>query len=126
MRAKSIKNKAKINVEMSPAELKAELKRTVAALAASCEYAAKLELQLKGENGDLALPTSRPETRPETPMDRDERDEFLKRENELSDQLAEKESALATQEKLMADIKEELAYIKEQEAQAKIVSLIRS
>ncbi|KAJ3551915.1 hypothetical protein NM688_g4433 [Phlebia brevispora] len=46
----------------------------------------------------------------------DEREEFLKRENELSDQLAERESALAAAKKLVEELKEELAFLKEQEA----------
>lgn len=60
------------------------------------------------------------ESRPQTPtvvgLEKDEREEFLRRENELSDQLAEKESALTTAEKLIKELKEELAFIKEQEA----------
>ena len=60
------------------------------------------------------------ESRPQTPtvvgLEKDEREEFLRRENELSDQLAEKESALITAEKLIKELKEELAFIKEQEA----------
>ena len=48
-------------------------------------------------------------------MDKDEREEFLKRENELSDQLAEKESSLKAAEKLVSELKEELAFLKEQE-----------
>ncbi|WWD15711.1 hypothetical protein CI109_100133 [Kwoniella shandongensis] len=170
MRAKSIKNKARVNVEMSPAELKALLKKTVAELASVREHAASLEEEVKvwraGGNVDQAnwarpmaqgttstpaaakrvtspLPPLTPggssgtlsragtpggllpsavDSRPDTPtvyslnLDKDEREEFLKRENELSDQLSEKESALAAQEKLMADMKDEIAYLKEQEA----------
>lgn len=60
------------------------------------------------------------DSRPQTPtvvgLDKDEREEFLKRENELSDQLAERESALRAAEKLVAELKEELAFLKEQEA----------
>lgn len=60
------------------------------------------------------------ESRPQTPtvvaLEKDEREEFLRRENELSDSLAEKESALATAEKLVKDLKEELIFLKEQEA----------
>ncbi|OCF35334.1 kinesin [Kwoniella heveanensis BCC8398] len=170
MRAKSIKNKARVNVEMSPAELKALLKKTVAELASVRETAASLEEEVKiwrsggkveqsnwasalshaTSSGAAAvakrvtspmpatpsgtstpsrantpgglLPSAMDGSRPDTPtvyslgFDKDEREEFLKRENELSDQLAEKESALAAQEKLMADMKDEVAYLKEQEA----------
>ncbi|KAL1411173.1 hypothetical protein Q8F55_002123 [Vanrija albida] len=151
MRAKSIKNKARVNVELSPAELKAMLKKTVAELAAVREHAASLEEEVKiwraGGKVDQAnwtiplaaaqanaaprkLATGSPtptqtsvgESRPETPtafgvgLDKDEKEEFLRRENELSDQLAERESALAAQEKLMVDLKDEIAYLKEQEA----------
>ncbi|ORX39658.1 putative kinesin [Kockovaella imperatae] len=172
-RAKSIKNKAHVNVEMSPAELKALLKRTVAELAAVREHAAALEEEVKtwrsggsvdqdkwtpsisegfkstsgstlaarkatmspspvtpgsgtpsraGTPGGL-LP-SLMDGRPDTPsysvgsMDKDEREEFFRRENELSDQLAEKESALSNQEKAIADLRDEIAYLKEQEGSA--------
>ena len=60
------------------------------------------------------------DSRPQTPtvvgLDKDEREEFLKRENELSDQLAEREGALVAAEKLVKELKEELAFLKEQEA----------
>ncbi|RSH83216.1 uncharacterized protein EHS24_006883 [Apiotrichum porosum] len=155
MRAKSIKNKARVNVEMSPAELKAMLKKTVAELAMVREHAASLEEEVKiwraggkveqanwtpalaaalatgpparsGSRLAAASPTPTSlsavsDSRPDTPttfgvaLEKDEKEEFLRRENELADQLAEKESALATQEKLMADLKDEIAYLKEQE-----------
>lgn len=66
------------------------------------------------------------ESRPQTPtvigLDKDEREEFLRRENELSDSLAEKESALVAAEKLIKELKEELAFLKEQEATVNKVS----
>lgn len=140
MRAKSIKNQARVNKELSLPELKIELKRTR-------EYVTRLEHELvKWRNGEsvekaawastsaggsatapstspAALgsstpavlgasgsssgvpsrgPTpvsplvenlkdlSRPATPPSSLLDKDEREEFLKREGELSDQLAEK------------------------------------
>jgi kinesin family protein 5 len=59
------------------------------------------------------------ESRPQTPtvigLDKDEREDFLKRENELSDALAERESVLAATEKLVKELREELAFLKEQE-----------
>lgn len=185
MRAKSIKNKARVNVEMSPAELKALLKKTVAELASVRESAATLEEEVRiwrnggiveqadwtatlaqaksTANGDTrkitspipptpgstsgttsrggtpsGLLPSAMDSRPDTPsvysiaLDKDEKEEFLRRENELSDQLAEKvmdakpkkgsdlrsmqESALSAQEKAMADMKDEVSYLKEQEA----------
>lgn len=145
MRAKSIRNKARVNVEMSPAELKALLKKTIAELAAVREHAASLEDEVqvwrnggkveaeawtpslaeavKSTSGPAArkimspvpptpggtvatpsrmgtpsglLPSAFADSRPDTPsaygstMDKDEREEFLRRENELSDQIAEK------------------------------------
>ncbi|KAL7422147.1 hypothetical protein Q5752_002790 [Cryptotrichosporon argae] len=163
MRAKSIKNKAKINAEMSPAELKALLKKTAAELGAVREHAARLEEEVKvwraggkveqanwaPSFGTAAAAPARKvtsptpptpgsssvsrsvtpglgsafESRPDTPsaysglgLDKDEKEEFLRRENELSDQLAEKESALAASEKLLADLRDEVTYLKEQEA----------
>lgn len=68
------------------------------------------------------------DSRPQTPtvvgLDKDEREEFLKRENELSDQLAEKESALNAAQKLVGELKEELAFLKEQEGSLSKVGLI--
>lgn len=60
-------------------------------------------------------------SRPQTPvsviaLEKDEREDFLRRENELSDALAERESALATAEKLVKELREELTFLKEQEA----------
>lgn len=146
MRAKSIKNKARVNVEMSPAELKALLKKTVSELAAVREHTAALEEEVKqwraggrvdkdhwtppmatpsaaaslaarkftspappqtpGSSGSISRagtpggiwPTMDSHSRPDTPtasmsvLSADERDEFLRRENELSDQLAERVS----------------------------------
>lgn len=142
MRAKSIKNKAQVNVEMPPAELKALLKKTVAELASVREHAASLQEEVllwrnggKVDKADWEAPMAQAtstassaarkitnpmpptpgtssgsasrvgtpsgllpsamDSRPETPSvygagsDKDEREEFLRRENELSDQLAE-------------------------------------
>ena len=68
---------------------------------------------LEGLRSDI---DSRPQTPTVIGMDKDEREEFLRRENELSDQLAEKESALASVEKLVKELREELAFLREQEA----------
>ena len=129
-------------MELSPAELKALLKKTIAELALVRECAASIEEEVKiWRNGGsvekadwapsvaqgtstgaavpkkapspipptpsgMCTPTSRVGTpfgllpsamdnRPDTPsvyglpLDKDEREEFLRRENELSDQLAE-------------------------------------
>lgn len=65
---------------------------------------------LRGEDG----PVSRPQT-PLISLDKDERDEFLRRENELSDALAEREGILNSAEKLVKELKEELAFLKDQE-----------
>ncbi|CED84475.1 kinesin heavy chain [Phaffia rhodozyma] len=161
MRAKSIKNQARVNKELSLPELKIELKR-------SREYISRLEHELvKWRNGESvdrsawtsanesgaapAVGSSLPQTpsslgagssaytsrgptpvspmmdglkdlssRPTTPgsgiLDKDEREGFLKREGELSDQLAEKESALSAQEKLLKELRDELSIMKEQES----------
>jgi kinesin family protein 5 len=178
IRAKSIKNSARVNAELSPAELKNMLKKSQAANVTYQAYIVALEAELgvwrsggHVDQGDWATPDKatsggttikRPtsttpstpgrsmtpvipalqdlrgdlDSRPQTPtvvgLDKDERDDFLRRENELSDLLAEKvcfygsseyfcqpfqqETALRTQQKLVAEIKEELAFLKEQEA----------
>ena len=75
---------------------------------------------LEGLKSDL---DSRPTTPTVVGLEKDERDEFLRRENELSDQLAEKETTLAAAEKLVKELREELGFLKEQEA---VVSKVRT
>lgn len=167
IRAKSIKNTARVNQELSPLELKGLLQKAQLSNTSYQKHIAALEAELaiwrSGGHVDQAdwatsgkaadstamssvkraaassiastpAPSSRSmtpvnpaieglrelESRPQTPtvvgLEKDEREEFLRRENELSDQLAEKESALMTAEKLIKELKEELAFIKEQEA----------
>lgn len=175
IRAKSIKNSARVNAELSPLELKGLLAKTQLANTSYQKYIAALEEELarwrSGETVDeseWALPgkaasasksvaaakktptsptpstpasTSRSmtpvnpsveglrhelESRPATPtvigLDKDEREDFLKRENELSDALAERESSLVVAEKLVKELREELAFLKEQEAAVNKVS----
>jgi kinesin family protein 5 len=74
---------------------------------------------LEGLKGDL---DSRPQTPTVVALDKDEREDFLRRENELTDALGEKESALAAAEKLVKELKEELAFLKEQETSVSSVS----
>lgn len=59
---------------------------------------------------------SRPQTPTAIALEKDEREEFLRRENELTDQLGEKESAFIAAENLVKELKEELTFLKEQEA----------
>jgi len=161
-RAKSIKNKAKVNAELSPAELKIMLKKAQTQVTTFENYIASLESEVQlwraGESvprerwtpafspefatakkGD-SLPPGTPtrltsQSRPDTPsipdsrmeiersgtpsaMDKDEKEEFLRRENELQDQLSEKESALAAAEKGLKDAKEELQLLKDHDSRA--------
>ncbi|KAL5511850.1 hypothetical protein ACEPAH_5068 [Sanghuangporus vaninii] len=160
IRAKSIKNTARVNAELSPAELKARLKQAQTANAQFQAYIAALEAELAiwrsggavdqsewaspEKAGTPAAPKKAPtpstpssvrsitpinpvieslrgeiDSRPQTPtvvgLDKDEREDFLRRENELSDQLAEKESALVASEKTLKETREELSFLKEQE-----------
>ncbi|KAI9305139.1 kinesin heavy chain [Cunninghamella echinulata] len=144
MRAKSIKNKAKVNADLSPAELKALLKRVKSETVTFQTYITALEGEVnvwrtggtvpedkwvtmdKITKGDFsALPPApgfkspiADDSRPATPaivLEKDERDELLKRENELMDQIAEKETELANREKLLESLKEEMSYYKDQE-----------
>lgn len=173
IRAKSIKNTARVNAELSPTELKALLAKAQAANSSYQKYIAALEAELAiwraggqvdqadwassdkaGAPVSAATPKKPPtsptpstarsmtpvnpaleglrsdlDSRPQTPtvigLDKDEREEFLKRENELSDQLAEKESALNAAHKLVGELKEELTFLKEQEASlSKVRSVI--
>lgn len=152
MRAKSIKNKAKVNAELSPAELKAMLGKAKTQITTFENYIVNLEGEVQLWRAGEAVPrerwvpplnpdgTSKPEPRaprpstpsrllsdvraetpaiseragtPSLPLDKDEREEFLRRENELQDQLAEKESLAATIERQLREAKEELTILKE-------------
>ncbi|TCD71885.1 hypothetical protein EIP91_000017 [Steccherinum ochraceum] len=162
IRAKSIKNTARVNAELSPLELKGLLAKAQQANTNYQKVIAALEAELaiwrSGGSVDQAewassdkpgsaaaaaakkAPTSPTpsstrsmtpvnpvleglrgdvDSRPQTPtvvgLDKDEREEFLRRENELSDQLGERESAVKAAEKLVVELKEELAFLKEQE-----------
>jgi kinesin family member 5 len=135
IRAKSIKNSARVNTELSPAELKGLLGKAQASNTTYQKYIAALEAELaiwrgggKVEEADWASPaksvaptsSAAPARTPTSPtvvaLEKDEREDFLRRENELSDALAEKEGALATADKLVKDLRDELAFLKEQEA----------
>lgn len=165
MRAKSIKNKARVNAELSPAELKALLKKAQRDNANASAYIGLLEQEvaiwreggkvneeqwasmekalglgegelekLVGTGGakgsgrttprPLALDrlseggASRPDTPTSTGLGSDEREEFLKRQNEMEDQLSKTESQLSSQEKVIRDLREELSSLKESETSA--------
>ncbi|KAK3688402.1 P-loop containing nucleoside triphosphate hydrolase protein [Podospora appendiculata] len=154
MRAKSIKNKAKVNAELSPAELKAMLAKAKTQMTTFENYLSNLESEVQiwraGETvpkekwvaplsvdsviGAKAEPRptrpstpsrllteSRAETpaiseraaTPSLPLEKDEREEFLRRENELQDQIAEKETIATAAERQLREIKEELNLLKE-------------
>ncbi|CAH0048761.1 unnamed protein product [Clonostachys solani] len=156
-RAKSIKNKAKVNAELSPAELKALLKKAQGQVTNFEGYISNLEGEIQLWRAGEAVPKERwvpprsadgvasskaearaprpstpsrltAESRSETPaisersgtpsipVEKDERDEFLRRENELQDQLAEKESQASAAEKQWRETKEELTYLKEHDS----------
>ncbi|KAK2591798.1 Kinesin heavy chain [Conoideocrella luteorostrata] len=154
-RAKSIKNKAKVNAELSPAELKMLLKKAQGQVTNFESYISTLESEIQlwrsGESvpkekwaqaGDVAVGVKteakapRPstpsrltaESRSETPvatdrastpsiqLEKDEREEFLRRENELQDQLAERESQASAAEKALRETKEEMVYLKEHDS----------
>ncbi|KAK5998527.1 Kinesin heavy chain [Cladobotryum mycophilum] len=155
-RAKSIKNKAKVNAELSPAELKALLKKAQGRITNFESYISTLEGEVQLWRAGEAVPKDRwippladavvgakastkPPPRPSTPshfvesrsetpvaseragtpsitLEKDEREEFLRRENELQDQLTERETQAATAEKQLRETKEELAYLKDHDS----------
>jgi kinesin family protein 5 len=168
VRAKSIKNKARVNAELSPAELKALLKKAQVDAARYQNYIAALEGELKqwraggtvpesdwAEVGKVAAgaeglaapaaarsatasPSVRPQTpaieallregssRPDTPtsstLDKDERDEFLRRENELQDTIAKLENELEDVKAAERIARDELSSAREQEQSGKEMS----
>jgi kinesin family protein 5 len=158
VRAKAIKNKAKINAELSPTELKLLLKKAQSQVTTFESYVSTLEgevqLWRQGESvpkekwtspisdgGVSGLRSESKTPRPATPsrlqdagrdspsrpdsriaerastpsliLEKDEREDFLRRENEFQDQIAEKETIIAAAEKNLRDAREELAYLKE-------------
>lgn len=155
-RAKTIKQKAKINEELSPAQLKALLKKAQTQVTTFEAYIQSLEGEVSTWRGGGQVPkeqwtpalkemsgsgaqlpprsatpsrlksgtdtpgTPRPDSRVEfersstpIPMERDEKEEFLKRENELQDQLAEKESALSAADQALQAARHELKELRE-------------
>lgn len=156
-RAKSIRNKAKVNAELSPAELKMLLKKAQGQVTNFETYIHNLEGEIQLWRAGESVPRERwalpsaadglagaradaraprpstpsrpmPESRSETPLisersgtpsltlEKDEREEFLRRENELQDQLAERETQATAAEKRLRETKEEMAYIKEHDS----------
>ncbi|KAJ3056456.1 hypothetical protein HK097_006775 [Rhizophlyctis rosea] len=147
MRAKSIKNKAKINAELSPAELKALLKKSKTDLTNLQNYTGMLEGELnvwrsggtvpqgewvtsqtfsgEGQRPLSAIPRDLADiaARAATPapgpaVTDDEREDFLRRENELSDQLQEKEAELKNHRASVTTLNEELAFLKSKDAES--------
>ena len=159
-RAKTIKQKAKVNEELSPAQLKALLKKSQGTLTTYEGYISSLEAEVgawrKGDqlaqeqwtpalkerakvpaqatprpatpsrlkSGQETPSTPRPDSRldldragtPSIPMDKDEKEEFLKRENELQDQLADKESMLSKAEEALQVARNELKELRDTHA----------
>ena len=160
VRAKAIKNKAKINAELSPLELKQLLKKAQHQVMTYETYVSTLEGEVQSWRSGETVPKNRwasplvgdsvagirtesraqrPGTpsrlqsdigRAETPsrsesrlgdrsstpsivLDKDEREEFLRRENELQDQIAEKETQVSSAERGLKEAKEELQSLKE-------------
>ncbi|KAK4966045.1 hypothetical protein LTR66_012070, partial [Elasticomyces elasticus] len=156
VRAKSIKNKARVNVELSPAELKQLLKKAQTQVQTFEAYVANLESEVGSWRNGESVPkeqwtpglqdasakvppkprpatpsrlhnradtpsTSRPESRlevdrastPSLALEKDEREDFLRRENELQDQLADRESALAAAQQSLLDAKNEVRELRE-------------
>ncbi|KAI9276977.1 kinesin heavy chain [Phascolomyces articulosus] len=146
IRAKTIKNKAKVNADLSPAELKALLKKVKSDTVSYRQYITALEgeisiwrsggtvpelqwASLDKKNNVTNAPKQSPaaravaetaavDSRPSTPtpvLDKDEREELVKRENELVEQINEKETELAGREKQVQEMQEELNQLKEKE-----------
>lgn len=157
-RAKTIKNKAKVNADLSPAELKALLKRVKGDAVSYKTYISALEHEISvwrsgkkvpeaswatmdgkakpaaaAAAGSADAPITPPQTpapafklstsdddssRPSTPamvLGKDEKDEFLKREQELLDQIAEQTAELSNREKQVVEIQEMLEELKDKE-----------
>ncbi|KAL2837775.1 kinesin-domain-containing protein [Aspergillus pseudoustus] len=163
VRAKAIKNKAKVNAELSPTELKQLLRKAQSQMTNFETYISALESEVTVWRSGEAVPkdrwtparasdsvgaakaeargprpgtpsrlqdvsrseTPRPDSRlgdrsstPSIVLEKDEREEFLRRENEFQDQLAEKESQIANVERGLREAREELRSLKENSARS--------
>lgn len=157
-RAKTIKNKAKVNADLSPAELKALLKRVKGDAVSYKAYISALENEISmwrlgkmvpennwaSMDGAKAKPaaiaaaaniTTAPITPPQTPapafklsvdddsrpstpamvLGNDEKEEFIKREQELLEQITEKAAELTNREKQVSEIQDILEELKKNE-----------
>lgn len=154
-RAKAIKNKAKVNADLSPAELKALLKRVKGDAVSFKSYISALENEInmwrlgkvvpennwasmdgtKAKPAAVAPTNNAPITPPQTPapafklsvdddsrpstpamvLGSDEKEEFIKREQELLEQITEKTAELANREKQVTEIQEMLEELKQNE-----------
>jgi kinesin family protein 5 len=125
-RAKSIKNKIHINVEVSPKELQIRLKKANILIGElqSSVLLAQVELS-KWRNGakvdesdycNYDLPIIIPAE--EDPLLSDEREEFIRIENELADILSEKETLLKNQNNLIDSLMEQVEYFKLQDSES--------
>ena len=162
VRAKSIKNTAKINVELSPTELKALLKKAKSELSTLHRRVSGLEKELElwrsgsfvdeqdrvsTQSSDFHSPSpfydpttsrrppslphtpfkpassvfnqlpSTPMSAKPTPLSDDEREAFLRREEDLEDQLQAKESDLKDRQSLLDSLTEDLHFLKTREAE---------
>ncbi|KAE8330444.1 Kinesin heavy chain [Aspergillus flavus] len=160
VRAKAIKNKAKVNAELSPAELKQLLRKAQSQVTNFESYISALETEVHvwrsgesvpkdrwtpGRNDVVSATKAEARPRPSTPsrlqearsetprpdsrvgdrsstpslvLEKDEREEFLRRENELQDQIAEKESHIVNVERGLREAREELRALKENSARS--------
>ncbi|KAK9235877.1 P-loop containing nucleoside triphosphate hydrolase protein [Lipomyces kononenkoae] len=146
VRAKNIKNKPHINAELSPAELKLQLRKIQSQNSAYEKYIATLEAevtlwrtgeQVPKDKWAVLGPSTPSRTLSETPstpqtlstsdllwrsatpkpaFDADEREDFLRRENELQDKLTDRETVIAGLERLVAEFKEDSKTISLREA----------
>ncbi|KAI8983999.1 kinesin heavy chain [Mycotypha africana] len=149
-RAKTIKNKAKVNADLSPAELKALLKRVKIDAVSYKSYIAALENEISMWRSGKVVPegkwasiegnnssnkskpapittttttfklstdddgSSRPVT-PSVTLGKDEKEEFIKREQELLEQIAEKANELSCRKKQIDEIQKVLEGLKQKE-----------
>ncbi|KAE8382297.1 P-loop containing nucleoside triphosphate hydrolase protein [Aspergillus bertholletiae] len=160
VRAKAIKNKAKVNAELSPAELKQLLRKAQSQVVNFESYISALETEVHvwrsgesvpkdrwtpGRNDVVSATKAEARPRPSTPsrlqearsetprpesrvgdrsstpslvLEKDEREEFLRRENELQDQIAERESHIANVERGLREARDELRALKENSARS--------
>jgi kinesin family protein 5 len=128
IRAKAIQNNARVNAELPPSELKTLLKKAQSDILVLENYSNSLIQELiKWRSGSVPPDNEWVKLHPssytengcilsksqENTLTEDERDDFIRRENEFFDQLAEKDNSISELQKDIDSLRESAARLKQ-------------